>query len=435
MVQTIAETQEEKLMRPILRTSKYLYVIVPALFVLICWTLFAWFTQLRYGLSVTGLRTPVGAIWGLYITNFVFFVAISAAGIAIASGIRLFKLKDYVALARMAELATIFSLMMAGISIVMSLGRPDRLWNLIVNFPSRVPSSPLTWDVMAVFVYMIFAITYLYVEMREDLARLAGKVKWGWLYRLLLPGYRPGERHRIERIVFWASIFNFPIMFMMHTTVGWIFGLQIGRPGWYSTIFGPYFVLGAVLTGSSVVILLAAIYRRAYHWEEFIKPLVFRGLGKFLCWFTVLYLYFLMAEYMTVNYAGPAGEQNVWNSMTKGDYSLFFWGQVILLVIAFHILFFTTVFPKIYRIWTTVLASVLIIIALWVVRFLIVVPSLLRPLLPFPTGVYHPSWVEYSMAGGVFAIEILLFILFTRFLPIMPFTDILSEEEEGSHHA
>ena len=215
MAQSVVESREEKFLRPILKTGMAFYIVIPALIVLVLWVFYGWYTQLTQGLSVTGLRTPVGAIWGLYITNFVFFVAISSAGIAIASGIRLFKLKDYIPVARMAELATIVSLVVALISIVMSVGRPDRVFNLILYYSDRLPSSPLTWDVTGIFIYIVFAISYLYIEMREDLARLASKVKWGWMYRLLLPSYEPGERAAAERIIFWNRAFgtdaqNFP---------------------------------------------------------------------------------------------------------------------------------------------------------------------------------------------------------------------------------
>ena len=431
MAISIGESREDKFLRPMLKTGGVFYVVVSALIVLILWAFYAWYTQLVNGFSVTGLRTPVGAIWGLYISNFVFFVAISAAGIAIASGIRLFKLKDYVPLARMAELATIFGLVAAGLCIVLDIGRPDRLFNLILNFPQRLPSSPLVWDVLALMVYMTFATTYLYVEMREDMARLVAKVKWGWLYRRLLPGYRAGERHQIEKIVFWASIFNFPIMFMMHTSVGWIFGLMVGRPGWYGSIFGPYFVLGAILTGVAAVVIIAAVYRQVFHWQEFIRPVVFRGLGRFLCWFSILYLYFLLAEFMTVTYAGPGGEKEIWTSLTSGEFAPLFWSQSGALAIAFIIFFINTVFPKVFRIWTTVFAAGLVVVALWIVRFLIVVPSLVRPFLPFPTGSYSPSWVEWSMIVGAFSIVILLFMLFTKVFPIMPVTEMMGQEEEA----
>mgnify|MGYP001589304215 CR=1 FL=1 len=431
MAQSIVESREEKLLRPILRTGRDFYIVIPALVVLVLWVFYAWYTQLTQGLSVTGLRTPVGAIWGLYITNFVFFVAISSACIAIASGIRLFKLKDYIPLARIAELATVVCLLVALISIVMSVGRPDRVFNLILYYSGRLASSPLTWDVTGIFLYMVFAITYLYIEMREDLARLAGKVKWGWLYRLLLPNYESDERPAAERIIFWASVFALPMMVMVDNTIGSIFGLMVGRPGWYNTFLGPYFVMGAFLTGMCVVVVLAFIYRQVFHWQEFIKPIVFKGFGRILAWFSILYIYFLLSEYMGVGYAGPTGELNVWRTTTEGEFAPLFWLQNGALVIAFAIFFINTVFPKVFRIGTTVFASVLVIIALWVVRFLIVVPSLLRPYLPFPTGSYSPSWVEWLMVSGAFAIVVLIFVLFTKVFPIMPVTEIESTEREG----
>jgi len=416
---------EEKLLRPLFHTTRRYYLFVGVLILLAAWFAFTWITQLRTGLVVTGMRDiPGGAPWGIYITNFIFFIGISNAGIAIASAIRLFKLRDYIPLARIAELVTIFSLMAAGLSIVMDLGRPDRIFNLISSYPWRLASSPVIWDITAVAVYLIFSITYLYIEMREDLAKLAAKVRWGWLYRLLLPGYEHGERERIERIVFWASIFNFPIMVMMHTIVGWTFGLMVSRPGWYSAILGPYFVVGAVLSGVAAVVVITAIYRRLFHWEEIIKPTVFRGLGKFLSWVSIFYIYFQIAELITVKFAGPLVELKVSVAWSNQEFSLLYWLQVLALVIAFGIFFINTVFPKAFRIGTTVFASALAVVTLWLTRFLIVVPSLTRPYLTYPIGSYTPTWVEWSLVGGAFAIVALFFMLFTKFLPIIPITEM-----------
>ncbi len=372
----------------------------------------------------------MGAAWGFYLTNFVFFIGITHAGLAIASAIRLLKLKDYIPLARIAELITIVSLMMAGLSILLDMGRPDRIFNIILNYPWRLASSPLVWDITAVGVYLVFGTTYLYMEMREDLARLAGRVRWGWLYRYLLPGYERGERNRIERIIFWASIFNFPIMVMVHTTVAWVFGLMSARPGWYSAILGPYYVVGAVLSGIAAVVVVTAIYRRIFHWEEVIKPIVFRGLGRFLSWFSILYLYFLLVEFMTVKFAGTTAELNVSAIWSHLEYAWYYWLQVGVLVIAFTIFFINTVFPKVFRVWTVVFASALVVVTLWVTRLLIVVPSLLRPYLPFPTGSYTPTWVEGAVVAGTFAIVALFFMLFTKIFPIIPVTEMEKAGEE-----
>ncbi len=422
---------QDKLVRPLFSTSKSFWITFGILLAATVWFVVAWITQLGSGLAVTGMRDiPGGAPWGLYITNFVFWIGITHAGIAIASAIRLFKLHAYAPIARIAELVTIFSLAMAGVSIVMDMGRPDRLFGIIANYPDRIGSSPLVWDVTAVAVYLIFAVSYLYIEMREDIARLAAKVRWGWLYRALLVGYRKGERQRIERIVFWASIFNFPIKDMVHTTVGWIFGLMVSRPGWYGAILGPYYVAGAVLSGLAAVVVVTAIFRRVLGWQDVIKPLVFRGLGRVLSWFSILYIYFVLAEFITVKFAGPTGELDVSATWSSGTFATAYWIQIAALVIAFAIFFINTVFPKVFRINTTVIASAMIVVTLWVTRFLIVVPSLTRPQLPYQAGAYSPTWVEWSLVGGTFAIAALFFLIFTKFLPVLPLTEMETAGKE-----
>jgi Ni/Fe-hydrogenase subunit HybB-like protein len=418
---------EELAMEPLRHTSKTFYLFLGALIGGVLWFGYAWFVQLSQGLVVTGMRDiPGGSAWGVYMVNFVFFIGITHAGIAIASGIRLLKVKEYVPIARIAELLTIFSLMVAGISIVLDLGRPDRVFNIVLEYTERVGESPVVWDITAIATYLIFAITYLYIEMREDLARLAGRVKFQRLYRLLLPMYEQGERQRIERIVWWASIFNFPIMVMVHTTVAWVFGLMPARPGWYSAIMGPYYVAGAVLSGIAAVIVAAAIFRRVFNWQEVIGPKIFKGLGRFLAWVTIIYLYFVLAEQLTVRYSGPPAEMQVSNAVVQFQYAWAFWLQVGALSIAFVIYFLPTVRPSAFRVWTTVFASALVVVTLWVTRFLIVVPSLTNPYL-YPTGVYAPTWVEWSLVGGGFVIVAFLFTLFTKVFPILPITEALED--------
>ena len=134
---------EESLLRPLKYTSPVFYVWIFVLLVAVGWFLFAWYTQLSQGLAITGMRSiPGGAPWGFYITNFVFFIGITHAGIAIASAIRLLEIKEYMPIARIAELITIISLIVAGFSIVLDVGRPDNLINLILYYPQRIWHSP-----------------------------------------------------------------------------------------------------------------------------------------------------------------------------------------------------------------------------------------------------------------------------------------------------
>ena len=144
MVQRISKTREEQLLRPLLYSGQAFYIFGGGLLILIVWFGYAWYIQLTQGLGVTMMRTPVGAAWGVYIVNFVFFVGIAHGGIAIAAAIRLLKLTKYMPIARMGEVLTVISLMMAGLSIMIDMGRPDRIFNLILYWPQRVGSSSLS---------------------------------------------------------------------------------------------------------------------------------------------------------------------------------------------------------------------------------------------------------------------------------------------------
>jgi Ni/Fe-hydrogenase subunit HybB-like protein len=427
-----AITLEEKLWHPMLHTTRKFYLFLGLLLLGLAWFAFAWITQLRNGLEVTGMRDiPGGSPWGIYVTNFIFFIGITNAGIAVASAIRLLKLRDYIPLARIAELVTVFSLLMAVFSLLFDTGRPDRIFNLLLYYPQRLPSSPLIWDITAIAIYLIFSVTYLYLEMREDLARLAkSHLRLRWLYRRLLPAYESGERERIMKIVWWASVFNFPIMVMVHTNVAWVFGLMVGRPGWYGAIMGPYFIIGAVLSGVASVVIMAAVFRQLFGWQEHIKPQVFRGLGKFLSWVSIFYIYFMLSEFITVKFAGPVSELRVSIAWSSLEFAWLYWVQIVALFIAFTIFFLNTVFPRVFKIGTTVFASALVLATLWVTRFLIVVPSLTHPYLPYTPGSYTPTWVEWSLVLGTFVMVALLFTVFTKLFPIIPLTEMEKAEEQ-----
>ncbi|MBT5643164.1 polysulfide reductase NrfD, partial [Candidatus Bathyarchaeota archaeon] len=135
----------EKLMRPLMHTSREFFPFIGLLAVISGVAIYGYVLQLTQGLGVTGLNDVT--IWGIYIVNFIFFIGISHAGIAISATVRLMKLHRYHKIARIAELLTIVSLAMAGLSIVIDLGRPDRSYLLVTQYLKRFKFSPLTWDI------------------------------------------------------------------------------------------------------------------------------------------------------------------------------------------------------------------------------------------------------------------------------------------------
>ncbi len=427
MARIINRTREEHLLQAMLHTGNAFYVFIGLLLIVITWFGYAWAIQLTQGLGTTMMRTPVGAAWGVYIANFVFFVGIAHGGIAIAAAIRLLKLTTYTPVARIGEVLTVISLAMAGVSIMADMGRPDRLFNMILYWTERVGASSLTWDVTVIIIYFTLSASYLWLTMRKDLALCLNRFpRLGWVYKVLLIGYRPGEEYKIERMTWWLSIaIVFLIVMLSGGVVPWIFGLLPARPGWFSAMAGPYFLTAAIASAIAAVIVISAIVRRLFNWEAYIKAEIFKGLGTFLSVITLFYLYLILAEQLTMRYAAPLSELLISEKLFQGAFAPIFWPMVILgFFVSPVMLIVQAIHPRWFSMTRTVLAAATIVVAFWVKRFLIVVPSLLRPLLPFPEGSYTPSWVEWSITAGTFAITVLLFMFFVKLFPIVE----LSEE-------
>jgi Ni/Fe-hydrogenase subunit HybB-like protein len=412
----------DDLIRPIVSSGRAFYLVGLFFSIVVAWFLFAWYLQLTEGLAVTDLRTPVGPAWGVYIAQFVFFVGIAHGGIAIAAAIKLLKLKSLGPVARVGEVLTVISVMMAGLTITIDMGRPDRIFNLVLYWPSRVGTSPLVWDVTVIIIYLTLSTSFLWLTMRKDLAGMVSRFpKMAPLYRLLSVGYHPGEEAKVEKMTWWLSIaVCFLIVFLSGGVVPWIFGLLSSRPGWYSALAGPYFLTAAISSAIAMVLVVAGVLRTSYSWDKYIKPQVFKGLGTFLGVITLFYVYMIFAEQLTMQFSAPVSELLVSDSITTGPFASVFWPMLVLGFIGPALtLVAQAVRPKWFSLSRTVFASGAIVIAFWIKRFLIVVPSLLRPLLPFADGSYAPSWVEWSIIAGILSLGVLLFMAFVRLFPII----------------
>jgi molybdopterin-containing oxidoreductase family membrane subunit len=417
--------RHEKILRPIRTTSTEFWPFIIILAVLTAIFIYAYIVQLSNGLGVTGLNDTT--FWGVYIVNFIFFIGLSHAGIAISAAVRIMNLHKYAPIARIAEVLTLASLMLAGLSIVIDLGRPDRVFLLVQNFTSRIGVSPLLWDITAVATYLILSTTYLYLPMRRDLA-ICRDYFSGWkkrMYEITLPAYEPGEDKIIDRLSWWMAVTILPVMVMVHTTVSWIFSLLSNRPLWFGAAAGPYFIAAAVASGIASVVVIAAILRKLFHWEDLIPPAIFRGLGNFLSVITLIYLYLMLVEQITARYAGPTGEFFVSEASLFGSYANLFWGltTVGLALPCLYLLVQGFKPNSINVTWTAIVSSV-IVIAMWFKRYIIIVPTLTvgGPLFQ----PYTPSWIEITILLGSFAALALIYTILLKLIPII--------EMEEPHH-
>jgi Ni/Fe-hydrogenase subunit HybB-like protein len=423
-----AATQHERIIEPILTVGSSFRKWALVLGSVVVWALIAWSWQLIHGLGATGLGRPI--YWGLYITNFVFFIGVSHAGTLISAILRIVHAEWRRPITRMAEVITVLVLFFGVGNVLLDLGRPDRALNVLLH-PHF--SSPLLWDVSSITVYLTASSIYLYLPLIPDIAILRDRTT-GWrrrLYTRLAVGWTgaPQQWHRLERAIAVMAILVIPIAVSVHTVVSWVFAMTI-QPMWHSTIFGPYFVVGAIFSGIAALIMTMVIVRKVYRLEAYLTADHFNNLGILLLVMTCLWFYFTFAEYLTTWYGQEPRELAVFDAKLFGPFAPFFWAMfVFCFVIPFTILCNS----RTRTITGTLLASVSVNLGMWLERFTIVVPSLSNPRAPVHVFVYVPSWVEWSLMAGCFAAFGLLYMGFTKLFPIISIWEIDSPpvEETG----
>ena len=430
---TVVEQDLLATLEPVGRAGR---VWIASLLTVCAMALVAWIYQLANGLRVTDMRNYVS--WGAYMTNFVFFIGISHAGTLISAILRVTDAGWRRPITRMAEAITVIALLVGASMVVIDMGRPDRVLNLILHGRFQ---SPILWDLVSVTTYITGSFLYLYVAMIPDMpilaqaARDAGRSsRLVRLYEILSLGFRetPEHRRRLARALGAMAVIIIPVAVSVHTVVSWVFGMTL-RPGWHSTIFGPYFVIGAIFSGTAAIITAMALFRRAYHLERYLRPEHFHKLAKILLALSLLYAYFTLSEYLTTWYGGAETDVRLLDRLA-GDTAF---GTAFWLWAAFGLFapIGMLLFPSRRSLGSIVTASVLVNIGMWLKRYLIVVPTLETPFLPASaagvTPHYFPSIVECTITAGAFAAFLLLFTLFSRLFPILSIWETAEDAVEG----
>jgi molybdopterin-containing oxidoreductase family membrane subunit len=384
------------------------------------WGLFAWAYQIQKGIGVAGIRRPV--FWGFYLVNFVFWIGISHAGTLISAILRLTNANWRKPVTRAAEAITVFALMIGGLFPLIHLGRVWLFYwlfpypNLRLLWPNF--RSPLMWDVTAISTYLIGSMIFLYLPLIPDVAQL-GKhaTRWRRLYRLLSLGWTGSDRewHALERAMKLMAGIILAVAVSVHSVVAWDFAMALA-PMWHSTIFAPYFVVGAIFSGLAALILAMTIIRKAMHLERYLTPHHFRNLSKLLLLMSLLWLYFTFAEHLTTWYGNESEEINVFNTRLRGRFAPQFW---VMVFVNFVVPFVLLGIRRLRSIRTATIASIGVLIGMWLERYLIIIPTLSTPRLTAAWGRYSPSWVEISITVATFAAMATLYLIFSKLFPIV----------------
>lgn len=277
-------------------------------------------------------------------------------------------------ISRMAELLTVISIMLGAMTILADLGQPIR--GIVNLFLYARPMSPFFGTFSLVISGYLFAsLVFLYIAGRKDAAIMAAKTN-NWFYRAWAVGYKDTSevRERHERTLWYLAIAIIPLLITAHSTLGFIFGIQAGRPGWFSALQAPGFVILAGVSGIGLLILIAVALRRQLNLKNRISDDAIIWLGNFQLVLLAGYLYFIIVEILTSRYAGHHHEIRVSDALLFGEFSSLFWLTIVLFAVSFIILF-AQFLRRNYSIPMIVLTAIFVNLGAIIKRYLIVVPS------------------------------------------------------------
>lgn len=425
------EQLDERMLAPTRRGGTAFKLWVGGLVAVMALGTYAFFTQARDGLYVTAMRDRIS--WGVYIAAFVFFAGISMAGTLMSAILRATKATWRTPITRIAEAITVMALITAGLFVIIDMGQPVRLYQLYFNGNWQ---SPLMWDMMSITVYLTCSVVYLLVPMIPDLAlfrdRLAGKVSRlrSLIYKTLSFGWNGNstQRHALGKSVSILMVLIIPVAVSVHTVLSFVFSTTI-RVSWNSTQFGFFFVFGAIFSGLAALIIVFAVVRRKYHLEEYITDEHFKYLGYMLAAAGMVMIYANATEFINKGYHATDDDLFAFRELFVDKFATLFWfyffGGLVLPVLI-------VAWKRTRTIPGLVVASVLAVVAMFIERYFIVVAGMQVPLMPYEPSSYAPTWVEWSIVAGGFALFLFFLTFFTRFFPILAVWEMKEEHAESA---
>lgn len=429
------ERLESAALAPLIRSGVRFRLLIAALCAVIGLGAYAYSVQISRGLSVTGMADAGNKIpWGLYVTNFVFFIGISHAGTLISAILRASHASWRVSITRMAEFITVVALMVGALLPIIDLGRPDRIGNVFVYGRWQ---SAILWDLFAITTYLAGSLLYLWLPLIPDLAlardRLGGRVGSirGWLHRRFSIGWTgaPEQRRSLAGSIALMMAVIIPVAVSVHTVVSWIFGMTM-RTGWNTAVFGIYFVAGAIFSGIAMLIVVMAILRKVFHLEEWVTPTQFVNLGTLMAIMGLVMIYFNVSEFLTEAYKLEGQAPAYLNQIFTGSFAPMYWGYVVAGLLSPGIVMLSR---RLRRPGWIVASAALVVAAMWIERYIIVVASQRVPQMPYLSPAsYLPTGVELAITAGMLSLFALIIAMFTRLFPVVSVWEIREQAEAAA---
>jgi molybdopterin-containing oxidoreductase family membrane subunit len=415
------------------KANKYWWILFSLSLVLMLWGFICMAYTIGTGIGTWGLNKTIDWAWD--ITNFVWWIGIGHAGTLISAVLLLFRQKWRMAINRSAEAMTIFGVAQAALFPVIHMGRPwlayfvfpipNQFGSLWVNF-----NSPLLWDVFAISTYFSVSCVFWYIGLIPDFAMLRDRMDKNIapmkkkLYSLMAFGWSGRAKHwqRFEEVSLVLAGLATPLVFSVHSIVSMDFATSI-IPGWHTTIFPPYFVLGALFSGFAMVETLLIIMRKVVNMEAYITIKHIEYMNVIILFTGSLVGVAYITELFMAWYSGVEFEQYAFLNRATGPY---WWAYASMMTC-------NVVIPQLYWIYkirtsfvATFILSIFVNIGMWFERFVIIVTSLHRDFLPSSWTMFSPSFIDIGIFLGTIGFFFVLFLLYSRTFPVVAQAEIKS---------
>ena len=426
-------------MRSVLEVPRWWWPAVGALTAIVVLGVVAWMVQLSLGLGAAGYNNQ--AFWAVYEADLVTFIGVSYGGAVVSAILRLTDANWRAPLTRISEATALVTLPIGMAFIIPHLGSPWKIWELVWP-PYWNTASPILWDFLAVSTYLLATAVFFYLPLIPDLAvgrAWLDPARTGLHIRACRRLYQvvggrwdgsPHQRQLLHRAIGLMALMVIPMAVSVHSVLSFAFASS-SRAGYLETILPVYFVVGALYTGVALVVVAVAACRRLWHLEAFINQRHFVRLGFILVAFAAVYFYLTFTEYLIDGYSGTVGNAAWVRQVIIGQYWIPFWFYVVgagllpLLLLAI---------PRTRTMRGVVVASSLVLVAMWVKRLVIVIPPVAEPLVRSPLaaggaltggwGTYHFTWIPIAITVAATAAIPLALLLLFRIVPILPIVEM-----------
>ncbi len=390
------------------------------------------------GVGIWGLNIPVA--WGFAITNYVWWIGIGMAGTFISAALLLLRQPWRTSINRAAETMTVFAVAIAGLFPILHLGRfwfaywvaayPDTM-NVWPNWRSS-----LTWDFTAIAVYLIVSLLLWYFGMLPDLASARDRAATPGrqrFYGLFALGWRGDALHWHRHELFMKLLAGLavPLVFSVHSMVALDFSIGT-TPGWHSTIFPPFFVAGALFSGFALVLVIAIPLRAGYGLQNMITQRHLESMAKAMLACGLIVAYSYLVEMFMAWYSGNQYEAYLEINRMAGPYAPVYWSTIVCNVLVPQLVWFRRVRLNLKALFAI---SLVVLVGMWLERFVITVISLHREYVPSQWHMFYPTAWDWSTLIGSLGLFVFLFLIYVRLLPVVSMHEVrklITQNPEGT---